>query len=40
MTVPGAATKSRTLDPLIKSQVLYQLSYSGKYSNFGRDGRI
>ena len=28
----GAATKSRTRDPLITSQVLYQLSYSGKKS--------
>jgi hypothetical protein len=25
----GAATKSRTRDPLITSQMLYQLSYSG-----------
>ena len=26
----GAGTKSRTRDPLITSQVLYQLSYTGK----------
>ena len=26
----GAGTKSRTRDPLITSQLLYQLSYTGK----------
>ncbi len=29
LMIDGAATKSRTRDPLITSQMLYQLSYSG-----------
>lgn len=32
----GAGTKSRTRDPLITSQVLYQLSYTGKESELCR----
>lgn len=32
----GAGTKSRTRDPLITSQVLYQLSYTGKEAELCR----
>ncbi|CRY98506.1 hypothetical protein [Neisseria meningitidis serogroup B] len=35
----GAGTKSRTRDPLITSQVLYQLSYTGKESELCRQCR-
>ena len=30
----GGRTRARTLDPLIKSQLLYQLSYAPKSKNF------
>ena len=30
--VPGVLAETRTLDPLIKSQLLYQLSYEDKWT--------
>ena len=34
----GAPTRTRTADPLITNQVLYQLSYRGKTMNVLADG--